>query len=136
MLQIKNPYLCHDEARIRILLLKSQIIEDSLKAYTEKYFKDRDCVIEAFECMPDHIHILFDAPPQINLVEFINAYKSASSRRMRSDHPAEVSRYYQEPYFWSLSYFIGSVSDRTAAAVKNYINNQKGDLPDSPTSDS
>ena len=111
-------------------------IEDSLKAYTEKYFKDRDCVIQAFECMPDHIHILFDAPPQINLAEFINAYKSASSRRMRSDHPDEVSRYYQEPYFWSLSYFIGSVSDRTAAAVKNYINNQKGDLADSPTSDS
>ncbi|MBR2999869.1 MAG: IS200/IS605 family transposase, partial [Oscillospiraceae bacterium] len=111
-------------------------IEDSLKEYTKKYFKDRDCVIHAFECMPDHIHILFDAPPQINLAEFINAYKSASSRRMRSDHPDEVSRYYQEPYFWSLSYFIGSVSDRTAAAVKNYINNQREDLADSPTSDS
>ena len=111
-------------------------IEDSLKEYTKKYFKDRDCVIHAFECMPDHIHILFDAPPQINLAEFINAYKSASSRSMRSDHPDEVSRYYWKPYFWSLSYFMGSVSDRTAAAVKNYINNQKGDLADSPTSDS
>ena len=93
-------------------------------------------MIQAFECMPDHIHILFDAPPQINLAELINAYKSASSRRMRSNHPAEVSRYYRKPYFWSLSYFIGSVSERTAAAVKNYIYNQKDNLADSPTSDS
>lgn len=111
-------------------------IEERLKAYTEKYFNDRDCVIQALECMPDHIHILFDAPPQINLAEFVNAFKSASSRRIRTEYPVEVSRYYWKPFFWSLSYFIGSVSDRTASAVKNYINGQKGDLPDSPTSDS
>ena len=111
-------------------------IEERLKAYTKKYFIDRDCMIQAFECMPDHIHILFDAPPQINLAEFVNAYKSASSRRIRTEFPAEVSKYYWKPYFWSLSYFIGSVRDRTASAVKQYINSQKGDLPDSPTSDS
>ena len=102
-------------------------IETRLKAYTEKYFKDRGCVIQTIECMPDHIHILFDAPPQINLAEFVNAYKSASSRRIRAEYPEEVSKYYWKPYFWSLSYFIGSVSDRTMPAVKNYINGQKGD---------
>ena len=111
-------------------------IEERLKDYTEKYFRDRDCVLQALECMPDHIQILFDAPPQINLADFVNAYKSASSRRLRTEFTEEISRYYWKPVFWSLSYFIGSVSDRTASAVKSYINNQKGDLPDSSTSDS
>ncbi|MBQ8994227.1 MAG: transposase, partial [Oscillospiraceae bacterium] len=43
------------------------------------------------------------------------------------EYPDEVSKYYWKLYFWSLSYFIGSVSDRTVSAVKNYINGQKED---------
>ena len=108
-------------------------LEKRLKEYTLKYFKDRSCVILALEFMPDHIHILFDAPPQINMADFINAYKSASSRRMRAEFPNEVSRYYWKPYFWSLSYFIGTMSERTTEAVTQYIQNQK--IADSPATD-
>ena len=75
--------------------------------------------------MPDHIHILFDAPPQINLSEFINAFKSASSRQMRKRYAQQLQVYYWKPHFWSLSYFIGTVSNRTEKAVKEYISNQK-----------
>ena len=100
-------------------------IETRLLEYTGKYFKERSCVINAIECMMDHMHILFDAPPQINLADFINAYKSASSRILRKEYPDILRQYYQEPYFWSLSYFIGSVSDRTETAVKSYIEHQK-----------
>jgi putative transposase len=81
--------------------------------------------VQAIETMPDHMHILFDAYPQLNLAEFINAFKSASSRQIRKSFSPELAQYYWKPYFWSLSYFIGSVSDKTAAVVKNYINNQK-----------
>ena len=35
----------------------------------------------------DHIHVLFDAAPSTNLVKFINAYKSASSRSIKRDYP-------------------------------------------------
>ncbi len=35
----------------------------------------------------DHIHVLFDAAPGTNLVKFINAYKSASSRSIKRDYP-------------------------------------------------
>ncbi|OUN30161.1 hypothetical protein B5G33_09900 [Blautia sp. An81] len=49
----------------------------------------------------------------------------ASSRQMRKRHRDQVSKYYWEPYFWSLSYFIGTVSDRTKQAVEAYIRNQK-----------
>ena len=111
-------------------------LEQYLLSYTKDYFKERGIVIQALESMPDHIHILFDAPPQINLADFVNAFKSASSRKIRQNYSEQLKPFYWKPYFWSLSYFIGSVSDRTAAAVKNYINNQREDLADSPTSDS
>ena len=100
-------------------------IEQWLKDYTQTYFTERDCIIHAFECMPDHIHILFDAPPQINLADFINAYKSASSRHIRKNFEEELRPYYWKPYFWSLSYYIGTVSERSTEAVKTYISTQK-----------
>ena len=100
-------------------------LEDFLKEYTRRYFKDRELRVQAIETMPDHMHILFDAYPQLNLAEFINAFKSASSRQIRKLFSPELAPYYWKPYFWSLSYFVGSVSDKTAAVVKNYINNQK-----------
>ena len=102
-------------------------LETALRNYTETYFKDRDLTIQAFECMPDHIHILFDAKPNLNLAEFVNAFKSASSRNIRKQFSEELKPYYWKPYFWSLSYFIGTVSDRTSTAVKEYIKNQKNE---------
>lgn len=100
-------------------------LETALKEYIEQYFKDRDLNLTAIEGMPDHLHILFDAKPNMNLSEFINAFKSASSRMIRKQFSEELKPYYWKPYFWSLSYFIGAVSERTASAVKAYIEAQK-----------
>ena len=100
-------------------------LEKRLIEFTENYFKERDCRIQEIECMPDHMHILFDAPPQINLANYINAYKSASSRRIRQEYGKQLEPYYWKPYFWSLSYFISSVSDRNEEITKEYIQNQK-----------
>ncbi len=100
-------------------------VEEELRQYFTRYFKDRDLKVQAMKFMPDHVHILFDAKPNMNLGEFVNALKSASSRRVRKLFPKELGHYYWKPYFWSLSYFIGSVSDRTAETVRTYIQNQK-----------
>lgn len=103
----------------------SEEIEEWLKEYTKSYFKERNMVIQEMECMNDHIHILFDAPPSMNLSDVVNAYKSASSRHIRKQFSEQLAKYYWEPYFWSLSYFIGTVSDASYEAVKNYIKTQK-----------
>jgi putative transposase len=108
-------------------------LEQYLLSYTKDYFHERGMVIQAIETMPDHIHILFDAPPQINLADFVNAFKSASSRKIRQCFSEQLMPYYWKPYFWSLSYFIGTVSERTTKAVKQYIQNQK--IADSPATD-
>ena len=100
-------------------------VEEELKSYTKCFFERRELVLQEMECMPDHIHIFFDAMPQINLAELVNAYKTATSRRLRKLYPEALSRYYWKPYFWSLSYFIGSVSDHSVQTAKQYIQNQK-----------
>lgn len=100
-------------------------LDDWLKKYTTQYFSDRDTKILSIETCGDHIHILFEAPPQINLADFVNAYKSASSRRIKAEFSEYLRPFYWKPYFWSLSYFIATVSERSTEAVKNYIANQK-----------
>lgn len=100
-------------------------LEEELKRYTTQYFKERDVRLSALECMPDHIHILFDAPPQLKLSDFINAYKSASSRNVRKRFKDELARVYWKPYFWSLTYFLGTVSEKSTEAVRKYILTQK-----------
>ena len=100
-------------------------IEEYLVQYTRDYFKKQDLNILELNCNEDHIHILFEAVPQMNLSNFVNAYKTASSRMIRKNFGDELKQYYWKPYFWSLSYFIGSVSENTLDAVKKYIQNQE-----------
>ncbi len=100
-------------------------LEAWLKEYIQQYFKKQGLIIQAMECMPDHIHILFDAPPNMNLANFVNAFKSASSRLVRKQFSEQLAPYYWKPYFWSMSYFLGTVSDRTKQAVASYIAHQK-----------
>ena len=100
-------------------------IEAFLKEYTTHYFVNQNMNIIELEVNNDHIHILFEAPPQICLSSFINSFKSASSRVIRKQFKDELSKYYWKPYFWSLSYFICTVSERNTETVKKYIQNQK-----------
>lgn len=100
-------------------------LEKWLKDYIVDYFKKQELNLIALETMPDHVHILFEAVPNINLSTFVNAFKTASSRMVRKNFAEELAHYYWKPYFWSLSYFIGSVSDRSTEVVKRYIEDQK-----------
>lgn len=99
-------------------------LKNFLIDYTEKYFKDRNFNIIEINTNVDHIHILFECSPTVNLSTFVNAFKSASSRMIRKKFPNELSKYYWKPYFWNDSYFICTVSDKSAKIIKTYIQNQ------------
>ena len=59
----------------------------------------------------DHIHILFEAIPSIDLSKLVNNFKSVSSRRLRAEYQEHLKRFYwgDKPQFWSGSYAIISV---------------------------
>ena len=99
-------------------------IDNYLKQYTQQYFQDHNLNILEINTNKDHIHIV-EALPQINLANFVNTYKTASSRKLQNTFKQELSFYYWKPYFWSESYFICSVSETNTNVVQNYIQNQK-----------
>lgn len=101
--------------------LKDRLLELSFNVI-EDYWK---CRILEISTDKDHIHILFESKPQVQLSKLVNNYKTVTSRILRKEFADELSPYYWKPYFWSDSYFIGCVSDRTREAVRFYIQNQE-----------
>jgi putative transposase len=77
---------------------------------------------------PDHVHLLFTLPPTKALSEFVNALKTGTSRRLRSEFSDEVNRWYKKPVLWSRSYCVISAGGAPLEILKRYIDNQAGAL--------
>lgn len=72
----------------------------------------------------DHIHILFESMPQVQLSKLINNFKSVSSRLIRKEYKEHMDKYYWKPYFWSNSYLLLTTGGATIDIIKQYIENQ------------
>jgi len=64
------------------------------------------CKMIEFNGEEDHIHLLFQYYPQMELPKFISNLKSISSRRLRNEFSERVDKFYGKAVFWNESYFI------------------------------
>ncbi|WLD29068.1 Transposase IS200 like protein [Clostridioides difficile] len=71
----------------------------------------------------DHVHLLFKAKPNTEISKLLNAYKSASSRRIKNEFPSIRKSLWKE-YFWSTSYCLVTTCGAPLDVVKQYIENQ------------
>jgi putative transposase len=55
--------------------------------------KDYNFKIIAQEVMPDHVHVLVEAPTKYSPAQIAGYFKGISSRLMRQDFPEEIKRY-------------------------------------------
>ena len=130
MMYKKSRHSCFDlnyhlvlVTKYRHPVIKGKIATD-LKTYIYGHFSNNKLTISEYNDNLDHIHILFEGKPNLNLSHFINGLKTNSSKNIREKHSVTLEKYYWKPYFWSNSYFIGCVSERSGQVVKEYIKNQ------------
>ena len=83
-----------------------------------------NCKLIEFNGEENHIHLLFQYLPQMELPKFIGNLKSVTSRRIRSEFPDEVSRVYWKDVLWNESYFIASCGGVTVSVLRRYIEEQ------------
>ena len=102
-------------------------LRDFLLGETKRLFDMWGCTILAANTDMDHIHIVFEAPPQVQPSKLANNYKTVTSRMVRKNFAEELKPYYWKPYFWSDSYFICTVSDKSSEIVKSYVDSQDAD---------
>ena len=126
----KNRHSCYSLKYHLVVVTKYRnkcITKDVLNRIEEiaqNLFATWKCEIIEINGEADHIHILFEAPPQVQLSKLINNFKTVSSRYIRKEFSEHLSKFYWKPYFWSQSYLIISTGGTTIEVIKKYIEEQ------------
>jgi putative transposase len=84
-----------------------------------------NCKLVEFNGEDNHIHLLFQYLPQMELPKFIGNLKSVTSRRVRSEFSAEVDKVYWKDVLWNESYLIASCGGVTVSILRKYIEEQE-----------
>ena len=93
----KNRHSCYDLSYHLVVVtkyrhpvivgeIKDRLIELSYRML-EKNFP---CEVLEINTDVDHIHIMFDAPPQVQLSALVNSYKTVTARLLRKVLPPSV----------------------------------------------
>ena len=99
-------------------------IIDELKARTYSICESYGIEVLAIETDLDHVHILFKAKPQTDLVKFINNWKSATSKVLRNRFGDQIKSRLWKGVFWSRSYCLITVGQTTLEQVRGYVDSQ------------
>lgn len=73
----------------------------------------------------DHLHLLVEYPPTVQLSRLVNSLEGVSARVLRRDHPGLVRKFLWGSHFWSPSYFVGSVGGAPLDVIRTYIEQQR-----------
>ena len=82
------------------------------------------CTLVEFDGEPDHVHLLVDIHPALDISILINNLKTASARRARNRFAEHLAAFYKKPLFWHRAYFVGSVGGATLETVRAYVDAQ------------
>jgi putative transposase len=84
-----------------------------------------DCKLVEFNGEEDHVHLLFQYHPDVELSKLVNNLKSVSSRKLRQEFSEHLEKFYWKDAFWSGSYFVASCGGVTVSTLRKYIENQE-----------
>lgn len=98
-------------------------VDERLKEVAREVADEMGFQIIEMEVMPDHVHMLVEVDPQLGIHRAVKRVKGRSSRVLREEFPQLKSRL---PTLWTNSYFVSTVGGAPLAAVKKYIEDQKG----------
>lgn len=86
--------------------------------------KDK-CKIHFLESDKDHIHIMIETIPNINLSPLVNKFKSITSYHLWKKLLNEMSKYYWSgKWCWTRGYFISTIENVSNQIMHEYILNQ------------
>ena len=107
---------------------RKEILNQELLDYLNEAFSEIltawNCKLVEFGGEADHIHMLLDIHPALNISVLINNLKTASARRARNRFEQHLKQFYWKPLFWHRAYFVCSVGGATLETVRAYVQSQ------------
>ena len=121
---------------IFITKYRGKVFNEESLSRLEAVFRDVGHLFEVelseFNGERDHVHLLINYPPKVQLSKLINSLKGVSSRRLKQEF-SEIRNHWvcrKSGSLWSPSYFAGSVGGAPLSVLKQYIEQQN--RPTSP----
>ena len=112
---------------ILVVKYRRKVFDDTVSDYARSIFEkiapSYNISLLEWNHDVDHVHIMFKAQPNSELSNFINAYKSASSRLIKRDYPQIRQKLWKE-YFWSQSFCLLTTGEAPIEVIKKYIETQ------------
>ena len=110
---------------------------DYLRAAFSEVLGAWRCELLEFGGEADHVHLLADIHPALNISSLVNNLKAATARRCGARFGEHLAGFYQKPAFWHRAYFVSSVGGVTLEVVRAYVQNQgTTDKPGRPANSS
>lgn len=104
-----------------------EMISNRLREIFEYIAPNYNITLQEWNHDRDHVHILFKGHPNSELSKFINAYKSASSRLVKKEHPGTRQKLWNE-CFWSRSFCLLTAGGAPLEIIRQYIERQGGKI--------
>ena len=73
---------------------------------------------------PDHMPLLLELPPAVQLSMCVNNLKTVSSRLLRKAYEPELARWYRQPVLWSRSYCMLTCGGAPLSVLRQYMAKQ------------
>lgn len=102
----------------------NQSVMEELKSIAKRLIEGKKGSLIEFNGEEDHIHLLIEFPPQVELAKWINSFKTVSSRLIRKQFKDYLEKYYWKDVFWSRSYFVATTGGVSIEVIKKYIEEQ------------
>lgn len=83
------------------------------------------CELLEFNGEADHVHLLVDGHPAVNLSRLIGNLKTVSARYCRANFATHLARFYWKNVFWASAYGAFTVGSADVETVLAYIRNQE-----------
>lgn len=104
------------------------ISESDRRGVFARLCENQKCQLTSFNAESDHCHLLVELYPDVAPSRLVNTLKTVSSRLIRRDYQAHLSKFYHKPVFWTGAYCIISTGGAPLEVIKKYIESQ-----DAPT---
>ena len=106
--------------KYRRKVITVEVLERLKEIFNATCLKWESRVVE-FNGEADHVHLLIEYNPKVQLSKFVNNLKTVSSRLIRKEFESQLKPIYSKPVFWSGAYFVSSCGSVTVEQLKKYV---------------
>jgi putative transposase len=100
---------------------------ERLRVIFEETLEKWRCELIEFKGEADHVHLLIQTNPTVQLSKLVNNLKTVSSRLIRRDFRVQLGRIYRKSVFWHRSYCLISSGGSSIKILRKYIEEQGGE---------